>query len=73
MSKKPSRENRISREGESHNNSRCRYGWTVMVPFIHGCGVQWKVNVPAVLNVKLQVSLVFNTPESNEPLSAVTV
>ena len=41
--------------------------------FIHGCGVQWKVNVPGLLKSKLQLSPGFNNPESNDPSSAIAL
>ena len=46
---------------------------TTIVPDIFGCGVQWYGNVPASLNVNANVSPWAMSPESNIPVSEVTV
>ena len=45
----------------------------MIVPYIHGCGVQWKAYVPALANVKLNDPPGWMNPESNAPLSDVAV
>src|SRR5919199_6242848 len=46
---------------------------TVTLPTIEGCISQWYVSVPDPKKVTMKVSPGFNTPESNDPSSAVTV